>query len=185
MEQTAPSTAYIPIQQDNAYHLFTEALRRQISYHQKPGSQIVILCIGTDRVTGDSLGPMTGYLLARRKQNLDIPIFGTLASPVHAKNIANIDSLIRQNFPEPLVIAVDASLGLAEHIGRLVVGAGSVKPGAGVSKELPAVGDIFITGIVNMWQKMNLPSLQNTRLHTIVQMADLISSGLLDILYIR
>ncbi|WDC85687.1 DUF1256 domain-containing protein [Caloramator sp. mosi_1] len=49
--------------------------------------KLVILCIGTDRSTGDCLGPLVGYKLNRLTLNKNIDIFGTLNTPVHAKNL--------------------------------------------------------------------------------------------------
>ena len=46
----------------------------------------VLLCIGSDRVTGDSLGPMVGSALEERYKK-SIPVFGTLKMPVHALNL--------------------------------------------------------------------------------------------------
>ena len=47
---------------------------------------IVVMCIGTDRSTGDSLGPLVGDMLSKWKM-ADIHIFGTLDFPVHARNL--------------------------------------------------------------------------------------------------
>ena len=51
---------------------------------------IIFLCIGTDRCTGDSLGPLVGYRLKHisslfKKKN--IFFYGSLESPVHSINI--------------------------------------------------------------------------------------------------
>ena len=45
----------------------------------------VYLCIGSDRVTGDSLGPLVGTLLLKVQPTL--PVIGTLTDPVHALNL--------------------------------------------------------------------------------------------------
>ena len=46
---------------------------------------IILVCIGTDRSTGDSLGPLTGSKLLEK--NLEhFYIYGTLQHPVHAVN---------------------------------------------------------------------------------------------------
>ena len=47
------------------------------------------------------------------------------------------------------MIAIDASLGQKKHLGYVTIGNGALYPGAGVQKNLPPVGDIHITGIVN------------------------------------
>lgn len=138
---------------------------------------IVFVCIGTDRATGDSLGPLIGYKLQNMKYK-NIFIHGTLDEPVHAKNLNNVINNIYGNYNKPFIIAIDASLGRIDRIGLLVIGEGSIKPGAGVDKELPSVGDAYITGIVNMKGFMDFMVLQSTRLNLVMKMANTISTGI-------
>ena len=53
-----------------------------------------------------------------------------------------------------------------------------MKPGAGVNKDLPPVGDIHLTGIVNVGGFMEYFVLQNTRLSIVFHMADVIAECL-------
>lgn len=156
-------------------------LKSLIFSHPKADRSIVLLCIGTDRSTGDSLGPLIGYKLSKRKtRNLDI--YGTLEQPVHAVNLAETIENIKKKHPDSLIIAVDASLGSSSHIGYITIGTGSLKPGLGVNKTLPEVGDIFITGIVNFSGFLDNLLLQSTRLSTVMTLADCISIGILSAL---
>ena len=75
----------------------------------------VLLCIGSDRVTGDSLGPMVGSALEERYKK-SIPVFGTLKMPVHALNLEETIDAIHLHFPDHPLIAVDASFGTKEHL---------------------------------------------------------------------
>ena len=75
------------------------------------------------------------------------------------------------------IIAIDASLGSKKHIGYITLGIGSLCPGLGVKKELPRVGDIFITGIINVSGTFEHFLLQTTRLSMVVDMADSIARG--------
>lgn len=135
----------------------------------------IILGIGTDRATGDCLGPLVGEML--KKYNPRFTVFGTLDSPVHALNIRDTIQHINSNFFNPFVIAIDASLGSSAHIGYITVSNSPIWPGKGVNKKLPAIGDISITGIVNVSGK-NPSLLQTTRLYTVMQLAEYISAGL-------
>jgi|LSQX01.2.fsa_nt_gb putative sporulation protein YyaC len=138
---------------------------------------IVILCIGTDRSTGDSLGPLVGYRLSQY-HTLGARVAGTLEHPVHARNLAETLSKIEDTVPDNFTIAIDACLGAVGHIGRIVIGEGPLKPGSGLNKELPETGDINITGIVNHSGWMDFMVLQNTRLGLVMKMAEIISDGL-------
>ena len=86
--------------------------------------------------------------------------------------------MIEARHSNAFVIAIDASLGKDKHVGYVTLGEGSLKPGIGVDKELPQVGDICITGIVNVTGYLNHMLLQTTRLDTVMQLADFICIGL-------
>ena len=81
-------------------------------------------------------------------------------------------------FRNPYIIAVDACLGKLESVGCVNIAEGSLKPGAAVNKNLPAIGDLSISGIVNVGGFMEYYVLQNTRLSLVMQMAEKIASVL-------
>ncbi|MFC7370797.1 spore protease YyaC [Fictibacillus iocasae] len=139
---------------------------------------VVVVCIGTDRSTGDALGPLVGSKL-KAKDTFPFYVYGTLDEPVHAVNLEEKLAFIKKEHPGAFVIGIDACLGRLNHVGMISLGDGPVKPGAGVNKQLPAVGDIHITGIVNVSGFMEYFVLQNTRLSIVMKMADLIADSLL------
>ncbi|MBP1994609.1 spore protease YyaC [Paenibacillus eucommiae] len=140
---------------------------------------IVIICVGTDRSTGDSLGPLVGTHL--RKTGLaGSNLFGTLNEPVHAMNLTEIIQSIHQQYHDPFIIAVDACLGQAASVGSIQINNGPLKPGAGVNKELPSVGNIHVTGVVNVGGFMEYFVLQNTRLNLVMNMAEIIGNSIYD-----
>ncbi|MFR1833048.1 MAG: spore protease YyaC [Lachnospiraceae bacterium] len=138
---------------------------------------VVFLCIGTDRSTGDSLGPLIGYKL-KGKQSADFQVFGTLEKPVHAMNLEEYMRFLRESYPDHAVVAIDASVGKSDHVGYVTLGRGALKPGLGVSKELGAVGDIFITGIVGGCGNYDPLMLQSVRLAVVMRLADCISESI-------
>jgi putative sporulation protein YyaC len=145
---------------------------------QPPGShKRLILCIGSDRSTGDSLGPLVGAYL----NQLSIPrttVWGTLADPVHALNLESYTRKIEDDASPPMVIAVDASLGKPGSVGLIEVGKGPLMPGAGVNKKLPPVGHIYLSGIVNLGGFMEQMVLQSTRLFHVLEIAMVMARGL-------
>ncbi|SMB87576.1 putative sporulation protein YyaC [Desulfonispora thiosulfatigenes DSM 11270] len=141
------------------------------AYTNRP---LVTVCIGTDRSTGDSLGPLVGWML-KQKQPYNQFVYGTLNNPVHATNMNDVFSSINTTFNNPLIIAIDACLGNLNSIGYVAYNQGSIKPGAAVNKNLPPVGDLSISGVVNVGGFMEYLVLQNTRLSIVMQMADKIS----------
>lgn len=154
-------------------------LRQELDRDQT--RQLVIVCIGTDRSTGDSLGPLVGTFI-REKLIDKLTVYGTLDEPVHALNLRECLNNIKQ-IKNPLIIAVDASLGREKSVGDIIIGKGSLIPGIGVNKELPKIGDIFIKGIVNIDASHFSNSfthliLQNTRLGLVWKMANVIVRGI-------
>ncbi|MBP2002347.1 putative sporulation protein YyaC [Paenibacillus shirakamiensis] len=139
--------------------------------------EIVIVCIGTDRSTGDCLGPLVGTALAKLNSPL-FHLFGTLDEPVHAMNLQDTLEHIEEQFVNPFVIGIDACLGQSSSVGCIQVVQGPLRPGAGVNKELPPVGDIHLTGIVNVGGFMEYFVLQNTRLSLVMRLSDLIATSL-------
>ena len=138
---------------------------------------VVVLCIGTDRSTGDAFGPLVGSRLVSRGLPGAV-VRGTVERPVHAGNLAStlvdVHSMYRRSF----VIAVDASLGPPETVGTVTVGPGPLRPGAGVHKALPIVGNAHATGVVNAGGFMEYFVLQNTRLRLVMAMANLVADAL-------
>lgn len=160
---------------------FTNTLQELLDKHRAAERDIVLICIGSDRATGDCLGPIVGHKLhlhERYFKKNGFHLYGTLEKPIHAKNLEATVGFIQVYHPGSLVIAIDASLGIADHVGCITLGEGSLSPGVGVEKELPKVGDIFITGIVNLSGFGSQMLLQTTHLNLVMQLADFISAGL-------
>lgn len=139
--------------------------------------QLVVVCVGTDRSTGDSLGPLIGTQLNNNKE--PVLVYGTLDNPVHALNLEEQITEIKIKHPHATILAVDACLGKSENVGYISLKKGPLKPGTGVNKQLPLVGDYHIVGVVNVGGFMEYFVLQNTRLSLVMKMANVIAEGIL------
>ncbi len=175
---TKSRALYINTNDSHHFNLFCDSLHDHLT-EALPlhNHELVIVCIGTDRATGDSLGPLIGYKLKDLKYE-KVTLYGSLDEPVHAKNLEEILNTIKNQHSNAFVIAIDACLGSMTNVGCITIGEGSIRPGAGVQKELPPIGHIHITGIVNFSSLMNMVILQNTRLSLVMKMADTIASGI-------
>ena len=176
---------YFSAAQYSEKNKFCQALQKKLDRidTKRP---LVFLCIGSDRATGDSLGPLVGQRLetdffCTKKA----AVYGTLHQTVHAGNLVKTLADIYSRFDNPYIIAIDASLGIPEHIGYVTLGDGSLHPGIGVSHDLPETGDIHITGIVNHSTQNNHFTLQTTKLFTVMELAGFISDGILTALHVR
>lgn len=137
---------------------------------------LVYLCVGTDRATGDCLGPLVGTHLQGFASKINL--FGTLETPAHAVNLPDIIEEIHSRFADPLIIAVDASLGSPARIGYINVRPRSLNPGTALHKSLPPVGDFHISAVVNAGGYSERTVLQNTRLYIVYKMSALIARSL-------
>ncbi len=178
-KKTPPVSPYkIHVDETDAVKNFSHCFALHLAKLYLPANRRkVIVCIGTDRSTGDCLGPLVGSKLMEHNPNR-FEVRGTLDEPVHASNLHEcLNSLSK--YDNPFIVAIDACLGNIDSVGYLNLGAGPLKPGAGVNKQLPSVGDLHITGIVNVGGFMEYFVLQNTRLNLVMKMAKTISNGIL------
>lgn len=165
---------YYPPNSKAFYH-FQSDLKKYLQQKKKDSQPLVILCIGTDRATGDCLGPLVGQYLLHHSAYF---VYGSLSNPIHAQNLSETIGNIYQTHKNPFIIAIDACLGCREHVGYITLSSMPLFPGQGVSKELPPIGDLSITGIVNFTSESNEKMIQNTRLQIVVELASFISSGI-------
>lgn len=174
---------YIDYNSKTAYLEVRDEILNQIENINKEYNNIIIVNVGTDRSIGDSLAPLVGKLLSERKNIHGVcKIYGTIDNPVHAKNIGEIIKKI--DTKNNLIIGIDASLGKSENIGKITINKEPIRPGLGVGKVLPNVGDFSIMGVVNE-HTMGYSGLMNTRLSFIINMAQVIEKGLNEALKIH
>ncbi|MEK3977276.1 MULTISPECIES: spore protease YyaC [unclassified Psychrobacillus] len=141
-------------------------------------TNLVFCCIGTDRSTGDALGPMTGSFLTQLV-SFPFEIVGTLDNPLHALNLEETTNTLYDSPDKPFIVAIDACLGNANNIGEIIIHPGPLYPGKAVKKDLPPIGEISIKAIVNIGGFMEYNVLQSTRLNLTFEMGKVISRSLL------
>lgn len=159
----------------NALSSLTSYFIHHIPFHVK---QLVVCSIGTDRCLGDAIGPLVGTNLTQ-SSFFDVPIFGTLQQPVHATNCHEMIEKIERLYPSAYIIAIDACLGHASQIGKIIVEQSPIYPGLALQKEIKPVGNMSIKAIVNKISSNPLQQLQSTRLHFIMELSELIANALI------
>ena len=131
-------------------------------------SKLIFLCIGTDRVIGDSFGPLVGYKLKylfRNEEN--IKVIGDLNNIICTHNISRIIKEINNRYPDSFLIAIDAALSNRNSIGKIIISDKSINVGSCFNRNNIQVGDMSIKGIVSKRlsnPKHNFKLLQNTAL---------------------
>lgn len=173
MKQPASNHFAIHYEKPSAIWQLSEQLLSAIPFDDE---KLTFCCIGTDRSTGDSLGPIVGSYL-KSSFNFPFKIVGTLEHPLHALNIEQtVTDLQKTN---PYLVAIDACLGEEKSVGLIVMNDGPIYPGKAVKKKLPPIGNTAIKGVVNVGGFMEATILQNTRLHVTQTMSSIIAKAIL------
>ena len=144
----------------------------QLNTAKKPP---VIVCIGSDLVLGDSLGPLVGTMLKRKNTNAFI--YGTLSEPITAKEIIYVKKYLSKIHPNSPVLAIDAAIGENDDLGLIKAINRGLKPGLGVKKDLGEIGNFSLIGVVAKKSAENYQLFNLTRLGLVYRMADVISIG--------
>lgn len=110
--------------------------------------QLVVWCIGSKSIVGDSLGPNVGERLIKSNISKNIVIKGTLINPVHYLNIENEIRDLRKRYTNIYSIVVDSSLYNKSYIGKIVMVKNKTILGSALEKRKYRIGDIGIKGIV-------------------------------------
>ncbi len=152
-----------------------------LSFYNSENKLPIVICIGSDLVLGDSLGPLVGTLL--KKKSARPFIYGTLNFPVTAKEVDYARTYLKQMHPNCISIAVDAAVGEPDDVGLIRVVNSGLKPGLGVNKKFGEIGDVSIIGIVASKSLQNHNLFNATRLNLVYKMAEQISVGIEKYLY--
>ncbi|MBR2970833.1 MAG: spore protease YyaC [Clostridia bacterium] len=135
----------------------------------------VVMCIGTDSVSGDCLGPLVGQLLISR--GLPAYVYGTLIRPITALNLTEYYAFIKRKHTST-VIAVDSCVG--KNVGNIYVSHGGLKPGAASGKNLPWVGDISVTAVTSCYPPSD-KRFASVRLGFVYSLAESVASRVEDL----
>jgi putative sporulation protein YyaC len=117
-------------------------------------AMIDVICIGTPRVVGDSVGPRVGSLLKAAGLPDRIKIIGCTDEPVYRGNLISMLMNLRN---DALLVCVDAAL--SNNFPAINIRTGPMQPGVAVSDELPKLGDVsVICGVAETIKELYLCS---------------------------
>src|SRR5690606_32812270 len=143
----------------------------QLDFLIPEDKKVLFVCIGTDRCTGDSLGPLVGSELKKPGYT----VLGTLGNNDKAMNIEKKIEDIKEKYYVYYVVASDDCVGRLEIMGKISVLHFHLIGGAGVGKDLPEVRDIHIAGVVNFkptYGNYDFLVLQNTKLSIVMDLKE-------------
>jgi len=167
---------------------FVQELQKQV-YHFKVKqnfSEIAILCIGTNKLVGDSLGPIVGEKLKNRlAQKEKIAVYGNMEETLNFKNAKQVLEQVVTIGKTPFIIGIDSALGKQEMVGKIIVGKGKLQIGSALGKKLGYPTHIHIKAVVGTdtksWQK-NIKVLEQIKNKNIYKISNDIVEGVCQIL---
>lgn len=134
--------------------------------------ELIFFCIGTDRVIGDCVGPITGSLLKNKFGNKNI--YGDLEENLTYENIEEKLNEVNLKYTNPYIIAIDAALSSNEDIGKFYVDNNGINYRKSLNSKDLKIGDVGIKVVVGKDyndSELNFKVLQNISLSEIVKIS--------------
>jgi len=136
----------------------------------------IVLCLGSDRVLQDCLGPMIGSTLV--EQGYPSYVYGTLDAPICCQNLEYAYQFIKATHPYKKLLVVDASSTKdQERLGKIVL-AQDYKPLNPKLQDIELSANWFLFGVCSMYNN-TFPQMAGTRLAIIQKLAETMSTALI------
>lgn len=145
---------------------------------------IIFLCIGTDKLIGDAIGPIIGSNI-KHLENEYIHIYGTMENNLNFNNAKTTIQDVYNTYKKSCIITIDAALSEKANIGDIFFSSGIIKIGKALEKDLCFYSDINIKYIVGKSffnKKRNLEELKKAFEDKIKQDSLIISKGIENVL---
>lgn len=179
-----------PIDVQTEYLEFIKSLKNKISMYdlKKEFTEIVFLCVGTNKIIGDMIGPMVGEDLKNRiykNVKKEIIIFGNMENTLNLKNAENIIGEVKNRYINPFIITIDTALGREENLKKIYVTQGEIEIGKAVSKGIKYKSHVNIKGVVGKYsstKEKNINTLKNVEPEAIFYLSSIISNGITEVI---
>lgn len=148
-------------------------------------SNIIFVCIGTNKIVGDSFGPLVGENLKKNIESEYIQIYGTLDKTVNYLNIFQIRKVIANKYNKPCIITIDSALSKTEEVGKSFINWGGIELGKAINKGLYFDSNINIKTVIGKARKSdlnNIIELQKVDEDFISNLANYVSLGIIETL---
>ncbi len=142
---------------------------------------VVVVCIGSEKIAGDSLAPLVGDELRERYAVKNF-VYGTTDESINGRNYDEWLEFILKVHKGAKILAVDAGLGAVASVGRIRLTTGVV-PKKAVTGGGKAVGDAGIVGIVGEVSDNPLGALLTVSADEVQKMAEKIAFVIFSALY--
>ena len=139
-----------------------------------------IICLGTNRIINDSLGPLVGTLL-KQKYNCLAFVYGTMTDPITAFNAKAAYSFVKKQHSDSSIILIDATIGRAEEHGIIKVA--ETERTFFLNRQIPVRADLCVTAVTgyNVCDFI----LQKTKTAFVGRMAEIIAYSFNNALFLK
>ena len=136
---------------------------------------VAFACIGTDRSTGDALGPLVGQRLLKLGFDPDGGHRDARGAAPRPQPRASACGRCGRTRRAPSWWRSTRPSGRRRASASVNLRRGGLLPGQGVGKALPAVGELSLTATVNVQAgALDVQILQSTRLYLVQELAEMI-----------
>ncbi|MCM1533515.1 MAG: spore protease YyaC [Corallococcus sp.] len=153
--------------------LFLDAVQTKLS------ASSVYMCIGTEKVFADSLGPRVGTLL-NEAMTRPVFVYGLCDCNITAENLCRSYDFIKSMHPHSQIVVIDAGVGASEQLGKVQLCEDGILPGAATNKNLPKVGDVGIVGIVAERGMADFYTLNSSKDRLVGEVAQFIANAIIE-----
>lgn len=173
------------------YKIFREDLKKQLEQFdiQNQFSEIVFLCIGTNKIIGDMIGPMVGERLKKQAKQLkkyfrkETIIYGNMEHTLNLKNAGQVIPFLKYQYDKPFIITIDTALGNESTIEKILISSGEIEIGKALKKGIKYKSHVNIKGVVGKYHhkiEENINTLKNIKPDVIETMSKTICMGIKD-----
>ena len=170
------------IRQKEKYNMFVNNLKSKIDNKDKI---IIFLCIGTNKVIGDSLGPIVGTNLEKMLNgNENIKVFGNMKNPINALNVKENIEYINKVYVDKYIIVIDSAVSDKNLIGEIFITKNKTILGKGTDNKISEIGDLSIKCSVSKNQNngiKNFEALNNVPKEFVSNLAEIVSLGIYEV----
>lgn len=132
---------------------YVNNLKRKINVNKK---EILFVCIGTNEIVWDSIGPLVGsYLKQKIGKNR---VLGDIENNICSqKDLIHYYPKIKNKF----IIAIDSALGSQELAGEIFISNNPIIMGLGLNKNKGIIGDLSIKASIYDSKKIDEKYVKN------------------------
>lgn len=162
---------------------FVQDLQKQMnSYMYQNFSEIVILCVGSNKIIGDCIGPMVGQMLKNiLKEEKNIIIYGNMKETLNFKNARQVIENVFEIYKKPFVITIDSALGTKEMLENIIISTGWMKIGNSLGRSICYYSHINIKGVVGKKKntlRENIETLKKVNPTLVIELSETITNTL-------